>query len=117
MRKFYLTHPAREDIKQALRVSFQKHGGRAQKNYEELILVALEHLGAIQSPTDPLCSAEFKEDLCYRAYHLWHAKSEAARRGFKVKNPSHVLFHEVTEKEIIVHALIPEMRDFVRHLP
>lgn len=117
MRKFHLTNPAREDIKQALRVSLQKHGGRSQSNYEQLILVALQHLVAIQSPTDPLCSTEFKEDSRYRAYHLRHAKSEAAKKGFKVKEPSHLFFYEVTEVEIIVHALIPDMRDFVRHLP
>lgn len=116
MRKFHLTHPAREDIKQALRISLREYGNKAARNYEQLITLSLERLRDIQEPSDPLCSAEFEEDTRYRKYHLRHAKSECARKGFRVKKPSHILFYEVTDEAIIVHALIPEMRDFIRHL-
>ena len=117
MRKFILTNPAREDIKQALRVSLQEHGESAAQRYENLISIALERLCNVQSPEDPFSSSEFEHDPRYRKYHLRLAKVEAAKKGFRVKKPSQIFFYEVTDAEIIVHALIPDMRDFIRHLP
>jgi len=39
MRKFTITAPARADIKEALRKSFERHGEYVQASYENLITV------------------------------------------------------------------------------
>lgn len=116
MRKFHLTHPAREDIKRALQISLEKHGLQARLHYEQLITIALTHLRAIKTSLEPIGSSSF-DDTIFRKYHLLNVKKEATKKGFRVKKPSHIFFYEVTNETIIVHALLPEMRDFIQHLP
>ena len=115
MRKFSITDPARKDIKEALIQSRQRHGKFVQKSYENLILIALKNLESIENPLEPIGSNQFK-DTIYRQYHLRMAKKESAKMGHRIKQPSHTFFYEVREDEVIVHALIPDMRDFIQHL-
>jgi len=114
MRKFLITAPARQDIKEALLKSIDRHGRITQRSYANLITVALKHLESIEEPYHPYGSSE--HDDTYRMYHLNMAKRDSAKMGFQIKQPSHAFFYEVTDNEIIVHALIPDMRDFPRHL-
>ena len=116
MARFELTGPARRDLVDIREHSEERHGERARRRYERLLVTAIRDVAA-----DPRrIGAKERPDLApgLLSYHLRHSRERARDGGEAVREPRHVLlYRRPSEDLVLIVRVLHDAMDLARHLP
>lgn len=113
--RLVLTPLALADIREALKWSQYRFGGRAAERYRRLIKQAILDIGA--NPERPGATRRPELRAGARTYHLRHSRKQA-RGGGTVGDPRHFLLYRVRDDGAIeVARFLHDARDLKQHLP
>ncbi|MBD8239473.1 type II toxin-antitoxin system RelE/ParE family toxin [Pseudomonas fluorescens] len=116
MSQYQVSTLAQSDIVNILSHYQAQFGIACRQRYQDLILTALEDIGAVPYRI----GSSFRDEIApgLRSFHLLHSRKRAANSEGVARKPQHVIFYRLADDQTIeVVRLVHETAEARLHLP